>query len=116
MKRLPELFIHDIAENILDMERFSRDLAKEQLKTNKLRQNAIVRSLEVIGEAAAHVPPSFREKYPEIKWKKIVGFRNIIIHSYFKVDIDIVWDVIRIDIPLLKTQIEKIKKDLEEKK
>ena len=64
--------------------------------------------MEVIGEAVKNIPDSFREKYPEVEWKRIAGFRDIIIHAYFQVDLDITWNVIKQDIPKLKKQMESI--------
>ena len=70
MKRDINLFIQDILENIKDIESFSKGLNKEKFESNKLRQNAIIRCLEIIGEATKNIPNSFREKYPNIPWKK----------------------------------------------
>ncbi len=115
MNRSLELFVSDILENIEDVEDFSKNLTKIKLENNKLKQNAIIRSLEVIGEAVKNIPNSFREKYPQVEWKKIAGFRDIIIHAYFKVDLDITWDVIKKDLPKLKKQIKIILKELAKK-
>jgi len=116
MKRELALFINDILDNIRDIESFSKDLSKGELKTNKLKQNAILRSLEIIGEATKNIPNSFRGKYPEVEWKKIAGFRDVLTHAYFGVDIERVWNIIKEDLPNLKQKIQKIKKDLEETK
>ena len=108
MKRSITLFLSDILENIHYIEQFSKSLTKTGLETNKLKENALVRCLEVIGEAVKNIPDSFREKYPEVEWKRIAGFRDIIIHAYFQVDLDITWNVIKQDIPKLKKQMESI--------
>lgn len=111
-KRDTTLFIQDILENINDAEEFSKDLTKENLLDNKLKQNAIIRCLEIIGEAVKNIPNSFREKYPNIEWVKIAGMRDVIIHGYFRVDLDAVWRALKKDLPILKKQIEKVKADL----
>lgn len=108
MKRDIKLFIQDILENIINIESFSKGLNKEKFESNKLRQNAIVRCLEIIGEATKNIPDSFREKYPNIPWKKIAGFRDVLSHAYFGVSIDRVWNIIDIDLPNLKKEMEKI--------
>ena len=112
MKREVNLFIEDILENIINIEEFSLNITKEKFQKNKLKQSAIIRCLEIIGEATKNIPNSFRENYPEISWKKIAGLRDIIIHAYFEIDLDITWEIITKDLPILKTQILKIKEDL----
>lgn len=114
MKRKLILFINDILNNIKDIESFSKGLSKNELKTNKLKQNAILRSLEIIGEATKNIPNSFREKYPEVEWKKIAGLRDILIHAYFGIILDRVWNVIKGDMPTIKNKIKKIKIELED--
>jgi uncharacterized protein with HEPN domain len=111
MKRDINLFIQDILESIKDIESFSKGLTKEKFIIDKLKQNAIIRSLEIIGEAAKNVPESFREKYSDIPWRKIAGFRDILSHAYFGVSMDRVWKIIETDLPKLKVEIEKIKVD-----
>ena len=108
MKRNINLFIQDILENIKDIESFSKGLTKKEFERNKLKQNAIMRSLEVIGEAVKNIPDQFREKYPNIPWKNIAGFRDILSHAYFGVNIDRVWNMIEKDLPSFKEEIEKI--------
>lgn len=109
MKRDINLFIQDILESIKDIESFSKGLTKEKFISDKLKQNAIIRSLEVIGEATKNIPNSFREKYPDIPWKKITGFRDILSHAYFGVSMERVWNIIEKDLSILKKEIEKIK-------
>lgn len=115
MKRNLQLFLHDILDNIKDIENFSKDMNAEKLERDKLKYKAIVRSLEIIGEAVKNISPSFREKYPETRWKEIAGLRDILTHGYFVVDTGLVWKIIREDLPILKKQIQKIKQELEAK-
>lgn len=70
--------------------------------------DAVVRNLEIIGEAAAHITPEVRVKYPEIEWKKIVGLRNILIHDYSGIDLEIVWDIIKNRLDLLEAKTRQV--------
>lgn len=72
---------------------------------------AVVRCIEVIGEAAQKVPKSIREKYPSIPWTKMAGMRNKMIHEYFGVDVRILWETVREDIPSLKLLIQEVVED-----
>ncbi|MEW5897512.1 MAG: DUF86 domain-containing protein [Nanoarchaeota archaeon] len=102
------IFIKHILENINDIEEFSERLNKSKLKRNKLKTKAIIRSLEIIGEAVKNIPEAFRKDHPNIEWSKIAGLRDKLIHHYFGVDFDMVWDVINKDLPKLKEDIKKI--------
>jgi uncharacterized protein with HEPN domain len=86
----------------------ARLMSKDQFLADETRQRAFVRSIEIIGEATKGVPKSFRAKYPEVPWQVIAGIRDRLIHAYFAVDFEIVWDVIENKIPQLRNQIQKI--------
>ncbi|MEK6926334.1 MAG: DUF86 domain-containing protein [Nanoarchaeota archaeon] len=111
MKRDITLFIDDILESIKDIEAFTVKISKDDFFKNKEKQSAVVRQIEIIGEAVKNIPDFFREKYSNIPWSKIAGMRDIIIHGYFRVDLDAVWKVIKKDLPTLKKQILQVKKD-----
>ena len=114
MKRKGDLvFIEHILESINAIKDFSRKIHKEELISNRLKQSAIVREIEVIGEAVKNISESLKDKHPEVEWKEITGTRDKMIHHYFGVDINIIFEIIKKDIPNLKRKIEKIKKDLE---
>jgi uncharacterized protein with HEPN domain len=84
--------------------RYSDGLTRAQFEANQLVQDAIMRNIELIGEAAARVPDAFRLANPEIAWREIVAMRNQLIHGYLGIDLEIVWDVITVEIrPSLST-------------
>ena len=114
MKRDLSLFIEDILEKINLIENSIKKISKDKFESDELLTDATIRRLEIIGEAVKNIPNNFREKYPEVPWKKIAGFRDVIVHAYFEVDFNAVWDIIKKDLPDLKNKILKIKKDLEE--
>ncbi len=101
-------YIKHIADAIMDIESFTAGLSKEKFMKDKLRQSAVVRQLEIVGEATKNVSEKTRMRYAEIEWKKIAGARDKIIHHYFGIDFGTVWDIIRKDIPDLKKKIELI--------
>jgi uncharacterized protein with HEPN domain len=111
MKREIGLFIEDIIKSIKNIEEFSNGLNKEKFSKDNLRQSAIIRQLEIIGEAVKNIPSTFREKYPKIAWKDIAGFRDILSHAYFGVNLERVWNIIEKDLPKLKEEISKIQID-----
>jgi len=111
MKRDIGLFIEDIINSIKNIEEFSKGLNREKFSKDNLRQSAIIRQLEIIGEAVKNIPSSFREKYPKIAWKDIAGFRDILSHAYFGVSLERVWNIIENDLLNLKEEISKIKVD-----
>jgi uncharacterized protein with HEPN domain len=81
----------------------------QELQNDRRTFLAVVRSLEVLGEAARQMPKGFKDKHPEVPWREIASFRNVIAHEYFGLDIDIIWDVIKTQIPLLAKQVKLIK-------
>ncbi len=113
MKRNVMLYVKDILENMADAEEFVRDMTYEQFIRDKKTVNAILRSIEVIGEAAKHIPDPERERYPEIPWKEMAGMRDKITHAYFQVDLETVWLVIKERIPEIKPRLEQIAREME---
>jgi len=108
MKRDINLFIDDILNSIKNIEEFAKNLDKEMFFKDNLRQSAIIRQLEIIGEAVKNIPSSFKEKYSTIPWKEMSGLRDILSHAYFGVNIDKIWNVVKIDLPNLKKEISKM--------
>ncbi len=94
-------------------EGFVKGMNYEQFVSDAKTNHAVIRCIEIMGEAAKHVPEDFREKYHEIPWKDIAGMRDKIIHLYFKVSLEKVWLVLKEDIPDLKPRIQKMLGDME---
>ncbi len=114
-KREYKDYLHDMQVYAEKAEQFLTDVGLEALQANEKKTFAIIRALEVIGEAARHIPPSVRRRYPEIPWKKVVGMRNMVIHGYFGVDVEVIWRTVQEDLPPLRTAIARMVGDLENK-
>ncbi len=74
--------------------------------------DAVVRNLEIIGEAARQIPSEVRERYPEVPWRRVIGLRNVVVHEYFAVDVEIVWTVVRQSLPELKEALRRMMAEL----
>ena len=105
MKRNRKLYLQDIWESILAIEEYTQTLSEEEFYKTRQVQDAVIRRLEIIGEAVKNIDKDFRNKYPDIPWKKIAGLRDVVIHEYFGVKLERVWSVIKRDLPDLKQRI-----------
>lgn len=101
-------YLKDILEAAKRVTGYCKDLDYEGFLNDIKTQDAAVRNIEIIGEAAKNISPSYRELYPDIPWKNISGMRDKLIHGYFGVNLDIVWEVIKNDLPMLVGGIEAI--------
>jgi len=97
----------------LDARKFLGKATFEKLQRDRKLGNAIVRSLEIIGEAAANVTKTTQAKYPEIEWTVIIGMRNRLIHAYFDINYHIVWQTVKENLPPLIVQLQSILKNKE---
>ena len=114
MKKDVKTFLQHIMESIERIEDYTQGISKEDFMENLQLQDAVIRRLEIIREAVKNIPQDFREKYPDIPWKQIAGMRDVLIHGYLGVDLDLVWKVVEKDIPELKERIRRILDELEE--
>ena len=113
-KRSAPLLIDDIYECIEKIEWFSKDLQVESLRQDDKTIDAIARNLTIIGEAANRLPESFKNSHAGIEWNKIIALRHRIVHEYFGIDLEIIWQILKNDLPLLKAKIESIRNEFKE--
>ncbi|RLD17368.1 MAG: DUF86 domain-containing protein [Caldiserica bacterium] len=111
MKRNYLIYLKDILENMEQAEEFIKGIDFEEFEKDKKTNYAVLRCLEIMGEAAKQVPDEIREKYPEIPWRDIAGMRDKVIHFYFGINLKRVWLVVKDEIPKLKPLLEKILKE-----
>jgi len=106
--RHEQVFLRHIVEESNFLMKEAENMGFEEFMKNEILKRACSRSLEIVGEAVKNLPADFKKRYREIEWKKIAGLRDKMIHGYFGVNWDIVWDVIKNQIPKLKEQVENI--------
>jgi uncharacterized protein with HEPN domain len=107
-------YLQDILDSVDDIESFIRGMGFEEFKRDRKTVNAVVRSVEVIGEASKRIPRSLKAKYKGVPWREMAGMRDKLIHEYFGVDVEILWKTAKDDIPPLKQAIQNVMKSLEE--
>jgi uncharacterized protein with HEPN domain len=105
MPRDYKVYLEDILQAISRIREYTAGLSAAAFAVDAKTLDAVVRNLEVIGEAARALPEAIRSQHPEVDWKKTVGLRNILIHQYFGVDSEIIWDIIQNKLPALEEQI-----------
>ena len=108
MSRDYKIYLEDILTAIDKIQSYTQNISFEKFSEDEKTLDAVVRNLEILGEAIKNVPEEIRKKHPNIEWKKISGLRDILIHEYFGVDKDIIWDVLQHKLPLLQKQIKTI--------
>jgi uncharacterized protein with HEPN domain len=104
--------INHILDAIVEIETYISGASFEDFSDNSMMVYACIKQLEIIGEAVNHLSISITSEYQDIEWKQIVGLRNVLVHEYFGVDVNVVWDVIHYDLPHFKTSILTIKDEI----
>ncbi len=116
MTRDIRVYIEDILDSITKIQQYTQTIDEQDFLTNTQLQDAVLRRLEIMGEAVKNIPQAFRDRYPQIPWKKIAGLRDVLIHEYFGVNMRRAWKVAKQDIFVLSDELKKVKKDLETQK
>lgn len=111
MKKDVKIFLFHILESIERIENFAGGISMDEFLKSEIIQDAVIRRIEIIGEAVKNIPNSFKNKYPDIEWKKIAGTRDNLIHDYFGVDLKLTFKIVEKDLPELKKKISKILKE-----
>jgi uncharacterized protein with HEPN domain len=115
MPRDYKVFLDDVLVAIANVSEFVGPMTRQEFEADKKTVHAVVRNLEVIGEAVKGISADVRERYPQVPWQRIAGLRDILIHHYFEIDLEIVWDIVLNKLPELRIQIEAIRSDTGEK-
>lgn len=101
-----KLLIEDILECIKKIERYVDGMDFALFKEDEKTIDAVIKNLETIGEAAQHIPDDIKARHKQVPWRGIIGLRNRIVHGYFNIDLEIIWGIVRQELPDLKVQLE----------
>jgi uncharacterized protein with HEPN domain len=104
-ERLLSEFLQDILESIVEIESFTTGVDFEGFRANREKILAVVKSIEIIGEAVKKVPDEVRDRFPQIPWRAIAGMRDVLVHEYWGIDVNVVWATVKEGLPPLKAVI-----------
>lgn len=108
MSRDYSVYLEDVRDAIDRIRRYTDGMSREQFENDEKTVDAVVRNLEVIGEAVKQIPETIRTAHPDVEWRKIAGLRDILAHQYFRIEMDIVRDILENKLPKLYQQVSQI--------
>ena len=111
MKKDNKILVQHILNSIAQIEKYTNEVSEELFMSDSKIQDAVLRRLEIIGEAAGNISDDFKKENNDIEWSKATAVRNILIHQYFEVDLKIIWDTVKINLPVLKHELNKLQQE-----
>ena len=102
------LYLADIIEAAEAIVEFVQGLDELDFTQDAKTQSAVIQQLIIIGEAAARLPQDFKDRYPQIEWRDVIAFRNILVHAYFSINLTIIWQTVQHEVPTLRQEIIEI--------
>lgn len=108
MNKIPTPYLEDILESIFRIEKYIGEIKnnRKDFEEDLEKQDAVIRRIEIIGEATKRLEKDFKDQYSEIPWRKMAGMRDVLVHEYDQIDLDLVWEVIIKDLPILKKSVQ----------
>ncbi len=108
MTRSPRILLGDILEAAELLERYTAGLNRQEFAGNVEKQDAVARRLEIIGESVKRLPKDLQDQHPDVPWREIAGARDVLVHEYFRIDVDLAWEMVQQDVPELAARIRSI--------
>ena len=112
MVKQPKVYIQHMLTSLKLIEKYLHGKSKDDFLSSEQLQDAVIRRLEIIGEAVKNLPEDIIKNHSDLPWKQIAGMRDILIHQYFGVDLELTWEVIQVELPVLKSKLVALFKSL----
>ena len=108
MSREYRVFLTDMRKACEKVVAYTQQVTREQFLSDEKTFDAVLRNVEIIGEAAKHIPDDIRAQHPNIPWRNIAGLRDVVIHDYFGLDTELIWDIVSREVPELLHQLQQV--------